>query len=195
MSKLVWSVSIDQAGKQVNAALASLKKSDQMICIAARSSIAFMFYNSDSRAMLNLLEGIRGTGVNVAAMRVWVEKHAGVKVSLDKESGKIKITFPENYTNLPKAEAVAKAAALPDFYAHVDENAAFKGFNLQAEIAKLVARAEAMALAKEKREMKRKGQVIKLSQVDLDSIDVTGLHEIKMRLEGRRTVEPEITLN
>ncbi len=151
MSTIKYTFAKDEAGltKIINSAVTSAKTMRNKVQIAAVAVIKYAHITGDYRAFNTLVDGL-GNGVNTKALVEYIVVHTGLQIDEENKcfTGKLDKKFIEaNFES-------AKSTMWYDF----KQQAPFKGFDLNAEIAKLIKKCETMS--------KKDGEEAELVNVD-----------------------------
>lgn len=176
MAALAWAFTAKNADNLVTAIIADTDKYLDRLHIAAVSCVmARMVYNNTD-PMKRLFVALRDKRQYVVGLKKWFEAEGHVKIGLDDNKNlQVKCVQVENITEEAALEWAKEASKFWEANTPPDP---FKGFNFQEELAKLLKRAEDMERAKREGTLKRKGEIVELSDDDKSKINLDGYRKI-----------------
>jgi len=164
------------SGKQTTSYVASIVKTVNnmhgKLHIAAVSCVLTRMVHGNTEPMRLLMTGLSGKSIHVAGLKKWFEDQGGVTISLD-DKKQIKVACKKLPLQTDE-EAMRWAKDAPTFWSYAPPPDAFKGFNYAEELAKLNKKAAEMARALTEGTIKRKGEVIELTEDDIALINLDG---------------------
>lgn len=172
----IWTINGDggNTARQVKELLANVANVHERMHMVARNAMIQVLVHSQSTPLVELLTGLSGTSVHVVGLKDWAIKHGrGITIGLD-AAKKIKVHFPKDFKQMTLDEAIEWAMLVPSFWNENPPPSLFKGFNYEAELAKLNKKAEEMARALLEGTIKKGGEVIELTPEQLKQINLKG---------------------
>jgi hypothetical protein len=187
---LQWAFSADagNANRLVTAILAETDKHLERMHIVACNVVMSRMVHGDVMPMQRLIQGMHDRKQYVAGLKKWLESQGNVTIGLD-DNKSIVVTIGE-LPLMTKEEALAWAENAPTFWNSSPPPDAFKGFNFDEELAKLVKRTKEMVRAKTQGTIKRKGAIKELTQAEIDTIELGEFNKVMAKLYGV-TSKPE----
>ena len=186
-AKIIWTLNGDgsNAGRMVNAVVAQITQAHNRLDMAAKNAMIQVLVHKQSTPLVALLTGLSGKSIHVKGLKDWAVKHGrGITIGLDGKGkdAKIKVRFPKEYETLTLDKALDWALGAPTFWAENPPPAAFKGFDFDAELKKLVKRAEEMARAMDEGTIEKGDVIIELTPEQLKQIKLGSYREIAARV-------------
>ena len=188
---LQWAFSADagNANRLVTAILAETDKHLERMHIVSVNVVMSRRVHGDFMPLQRLIQGLHDRKQYVAGLKKWLEGYAFVRISADKD-GTVIVEGVDGF-ELSSVDAAAEwAASVKPYWHEVPPPDAFKGFNFDEELAKLIKRAKDMERAKTQGTIKRKGAVKELTPAELDTIELGEFHRVQAKLFGV-TSKPE----
>lgn len=161
-------VSLKNANKQVTAVLKASAKLHDQLHVAACSAIMHVLVHKNSDVILRLFNGLQSTSIHTKGLKDWIELVG--KVTVTKDEDKIKIVFPKDYAQMDERQALDYLGKVKTFWELSPPVNPFKGFNFDAEMARLLKKAGDMLRATQEGTIKRKGDIVELSKDDIEAI-------------------------
>jgi hypothetical protein len=176
-SRVAWVINGDSKNttRQIRNVLSASKNFHERLHFAARNAMVQVLVHSQSTPLVELINGLDRSSIHVKGLIDWAIKHGnGITMSVNKDKGGVKVTFPKPYDNLKLEDAINWALEVKSFWEENPPPSAFKGFNYAEELAKLNKRADEMARALAQGTIERKGEIIELTDADKAKINLKG---------------------
>lgn len=181
--KLSWTTEGKGALAQVRAAIKHSKAMHIVMHDAARSALYQVIVHKNSTPMMQLIDGLLNSSIHVKGLVEWVSTHGKVTVSQDKNK-KTKITYSKDYAQQAEAQATEFINGLSEFWVFAPPPSPFKGWDYDAELAKLNAKAADYKRALDEGTLKIKGEVVELTDEDKAKIKLGSYSKPKILVQG-----------
>jgi len=186
-TKIIWTLNGDgaNAGRMVNAVLAQIAQAHDRLDMAAKNAMIQVLVHKQSTPLTDLLTGLSGKSIHVKGLTDWAKKHGrGITIGLDGKGkdAKIKVRFPKEYETLTIDKALDWAMTVKSFWQENPPPAAFKGFDFDAELKKLLKKAEEMARAADEGTIEKGDIIVELKPEQIKQIKLGSYREIAARV-------------